>query len=158
MDAFQAADFLPVLYAFVGCCAWAVTFNTHGWEIPLSALGGALGWLVYLLSAPLVGSGILQAFVAAVALSLYCEVMARVRKCPTTSYLLISIFPRGPGAGIYYTMEYAIRGEMEAFWAKGGETLGYAGALALGILLVSSFTRMWTAFHMGRKQEGGRAE
>ena len=150
MELFTPAYFLPVLYAFVGCCAFAITFNTHGWEIPLAALGGSLGWLVYLLCAPLTHSPIFQSFLAAVALSLYCEIMARIRKCPTTSYLLISIFPLVPGAGIYYTMEHAIRGQMEDFGAKGAETLGLAGALALGILLVSSFTRMWTAFRVRR--------
>ena len=156
MELFTPVYFLPVLYAFLGCCAFAVTFNTHGLEIPLAALGGALGWLVYLLCAPLVHNTAVQSFLAAVALSLYCEVMARVRKCPTTSYLLISIFPLVPGAGIYYTMEHAIRGNMDAFWAQGAETLGLAGALALGILLVSSFTRMWTAFHVRSRRNKTR--
>ena len=72
--------------------------------------------------------------------------MARVRKCPATSYLLISIFPLVPGAGIYYTMEYAVHGETPLFLQQGMDTLSLAGALALGILLVTSVMRMWTLF------------
>lgn len=146
MELFTPAYFLPCLHAFVGCVAFAVTFNIHGREISISALGGAVGWLVYLLTAPWVPSEIVRYFLASLALSVYCEVMARVRKCPATSYLLISIFPLVPGAGIYYTMEHAVRGEMQLFLSRGMHTLGLAGALALGLLLVSSVMRMWTVF------------
>lgn len=146
MELFTPSYFLPCLYAFVGCVAFAITFNIHGREIPISALGGAVGWLVYLLSAPWISGEIVRYFLASLALSVYCEVMARLRKCPATSYLLISIFPLVPGAGIYYTMEHAIHGETALFISRGMHTLGLAGALALGILLVSSVMRMWTVF------------
>lgn len=97
MELFTPSYFLPCLYAFVGCVAFAVTFNIHGREIPISALGGAVGWLVYLLAAPWIPGEIVRYFLASLALSVYCEVMARLRKCPATSYLLISIFPLVPG-------------------------------------------------------------
>ncbi|NCE64160.1 threonine/serine exporter [Pseudoflavonifractor sp. 524-17] len=145
--------FLPCLYAFVGCLAFAVTFNIHGQEVPISALGGAVGWLVYLLAAPFYPSEIVRYFFASVALSIYCEVMARIRKCPATSYLLISIFPLVPGAGIYYTMEYAVHSDMEHFLSRGMHTLGLSGALALGILLVSSVMRMWVVFRQGKRSK-----
>ena len=151
MELFTPAYFLPCLYAFVGCLAFAVSFNIHGQEIPISALGGAVGWLVYLLAAPWISSEVIRYFLASVALTAYCEVMARVRKCPATSYLLISIFPLVPGAGIYYTMEYAIHGDTALFLNQGMKTLSLAGALALGVLLVTSIMRMWTVFHR-RKQ------
>lgn len=142
----QLTDFLPCLYAFVGGLAFAVPFNVHGREVPLAALGGALGWLVYLLVLPPLGSEVTAYFVAALALSLYSEIMARVRKRPVTAYLLISIFPLVPGAGIYYTMQYAIQGDVGRFISRGMHTLGLSGALALGVLLVSTATRMWLVF------------
>lgn len=146
MELFTPSYFLPCLYAFVGCIAFAITFNIHGQEIIISALGGAVGWLVYLLAAPCSSNEMVRYFLASLALSIYCEIMARIRKCPATSYLLISIFPLVPGAGIYYTMECAIHGEMQRFLSRGMHTLGLAGALALGVLLVSSVMRMCTIF------------
>lgn len=146
LELFTFSYFLPCFYAFVGCVAFAVSFNIHGREILISALGGAVGWLVYLLSAPWLPGEVGRYFLASLALSAYCEGMARVRKCPATSYLLISIFPLVPGAGIYYTMEYAVHGEMPLFLQQGMDTLSLAGALALGILLVTSVMRMWTLF------------
>lgn len=146
------SHFLPCLYAFLGGLAFAVPFNVHGKDVPLAALGGAGGWLVYLLALPLCGSEVISYFVAALALSLYSEMMARIRKRPVTTFLLISIFPLVPGAGIYYTMQYAIQGNSARFLSQGMHTLGLSGALALGILLVSTVMRMWQVFRR-RSQE-----
>lgn len=146
-------DYLTCLYAFVGGLAFAIPFNVHGREVPLASLGGALGWLVYLLALPPLQSEVAAYFAAALALSLYSEIMARVRKRPVTAYLLISIFPLVPGAGIYYTMQYAIQGDVDHFVSRGMHTLGLSGALALGVLLISTATRMWMVFqHRARER------
>ena len=70
--------------------------------------------------------------------------MARIRKYPAFSYLVISIFPIIPGAGAYYTMNYAVRGEMELFASRGMFTAGIAGVMAVGILLGSTVFRMYS--------------
>lgn len=139
-------DFLPVLWAFVGCGGFAVIYNIHGGGILICALGGALGWLSYLLSEPLLQNDIAQVFLAALVISAFAEIMARVRKCPVTGYLLVAIFPLVPGSGIYYTMEYAMRGDIDTFLSSFLHTLGLAGAIAVGVLLVSSAVRMWGTF------------
>ena len=72
--------------------------------------------------------------------------MSRVRKCPVTGYLLVAFFPLVPGGGIYYTMEHAISGETQQFIETGLHTLGVAGSLAVGVLLVSSAVRMWSTY------------
>lgn len=131
----------PCLLAFVACIPFCLLFNIHT-GIPICAAGGALGWLVYLASAPLLHSDLLQIFVAALAISVYSEVMARIRKCPVTGYLLVAFFPLVPGGGIYYTMEYAINGQTDLFLETFMHTLGLAGSLAVGVLLVSSVVRM----------------
>ena len=136
----------PVLYAFVACGGFAVIYNIHGPGILICAFGGALGWLSYLLSAPILQSDISQTLVAAIVISIYAECMARIRKCPVTGYLLVAIFPLVPGGGIYYTMEHAINGENALFLSSFLHTMGVAGALAVGVLLVSSAVRMWGAF------------
>ena len=141
---------LPVLYAFGASGAFAIIYNIRGAGVLICAFGGALGWLAYLLSAPLLHSDILQSFVAALVISVYAEVMARIRKCPVTGYLLVAFFPLVPGGGIYYTMEHAINGETQAFLETGMHTMGIAGALAVGVLLVSSAVRLWTNFHSRR--------
>ena len=115
-------------------------------------LGGAIGWFVYLLCRPL-QNDIVQFFIATVVITIYSEVMARIHKVPVTGYLLIALLPMVPGGGIYYTMEYCIAGNTQMFLETGLHTLGIAGALALGILLVSSLNRL---FGMPRRNKNNR--
>ena len=107
---------LPCVYAFLACIGFSMLFNIHGAGMLICAGGGALGWLCYLLTGPLVGNDIIQSFFAALVISAWSEVMARLRKCPVTSYLLVALFPLVPGGGIYYTMEHALNGDTELFW------------------------------------------
>ena len=121
----------------------------------ICAGGGALGWLVYLLAAPLVHSDITQSFLAALAISAWSEIMARLRRCPVTSYLLVALFPLVPGGGIYYTMEHAMSGETALFLESLLHTLGLAGALAVGVLLVASLARLVTNYQNGHHRLPG---
>ena len=130
---------LPCVYAFLACIGFSMLFNIHGAGMLVCAGGGALGWLCYLLTGPLVG------------ISAWSEVMARLRKCPVTSYLLVALFPLVPGGGIYYTMEHALNGDTELFLDTLMHTLGLAGALAVGVLLVASVVRLFTTYQSRRR-------
>jgi len=72
--------------------------------------------------------------------------MARIRKYPAISYLVISVFPLIPGAGIYYTTNHLVRGDMTRFAEQGLYTIEIAGAMAVGILLVSTVFRVITVY------------
>jgi uncharacterized membrane protein YjjB (DUF3815 family) len=84
--------------------------------------------------------------------AIYSEVMARIRKYPAIGYLLVSIFPLLPGAGVYYTMHYAVKGEMSRFAEQGMHTISIAGIMAVAILLVSTIVRMWTDYKNKRQK------
>lgn len=135
---------LPCVYAFLACVGFCLVFNIHGPGIAICGFGGALGWLVYLLSAPLTDSVYIRFALAAVAITLYSEVMARIRRCPVTSYLIIALLPLVPGSGIYDAMRYCVQGDTAQFLSALLRTFGIAGALALGALLGS--TAMRTVF------------
>lgn len=141
---------LQCLWAFVACAGFSVLFNVRGMGIFICCCGAALGWLVYLLAGRLGCGDISATLLAGVAISAWSEGMARARKCPVTGYLLLAVFPLVPGGGIYYTMKYAVQGNNEAFAGALMRTLGLSGALALGILLVASMTRMWRNVKQGR--------
>ena len=145
------------VFAMIGCVGFSILFNIHGPGGLLCALGGGLAWLVYRLSMELGSGEILAYFWAAFFASLYSEIMARIRKYPAISYLVVSIFPLIPGAGVYYTMNYAVRGEMELFARQGMHTAAIAGIMAVGILLVSTSFRVWTVWKIHRlKKKQGR--
>ena len=83
----------------------------------------------------------LQSFFAAVAITIYAETAARVRKCPVTGYLLVALLPLVPGGGIYYAMSYCVAGDTDRFLAELLHTFGMAAALAVGAMLASSVFR-----------------
>ena len=132
---------LQCIYAFFACAAFAVFFNLGLKWMPLTCLGGALGWLVYLLLDW--QSDVYAYFVATVVIAVYSEIMARICRVPVTLFSTIGILPLVPGAGMYYTMKYCASGDMTMFMTTGVHTLALAGAIALGIVLVTSLVRMW---------------
>lgn len=134
--------FLPCVYAFLACIGFCFIFNIHGPGILICGFGGALGWLVYLLSALVLPNAIFQCLLAAIAITVFSEVMARIRRCPVTGYLIIALLPLVPGGGIYETMRHCVQGDTQLFLSALLRTFGLAGALALGTLLGSSVVRI----------------
>ena len=80
---------LPCLWGMIACVGFGLVFNIQGGGILICGLGGALGWFVYLIAQRLLGGDILPAFLAAVCIAIYSELMARVRRCPVTGYLQV---------------------------------------------------------------------
>ena len=136
---------------FIACAGFAIIFNIHGVGICICALGGTLTWIVYCL-ASYFGLDIYSSyFLAAIFAAVYSEVMARIRKYPAISYLVVAIFPLIPGAGIYYATSFLMQGDQSAFVQKALQTIGIAGVIAVGILMVSTIVRLWTTRKMRKK-------
>ena len=131
------------VFCFIGCVGFSILFNIHKLGILLCALGGTIAWISYCITLELMQDGISAYFVSAFVAYLYSEILARIRKFPALSYLVISIFPMIPGAGVYYTMIWAVRGNMEQFFNQGMYTAAIAGVMAVGILLPSTLFRMY---------------
>lgn len=132
------------VFAFLACVGFSLIYNVHGRGVVLCCLGGALGWGVYLAINQMSGSVYAGYLAAAVFIAVYAEFMARLRRFPSTSYLVVSFFPLVPGAQIYYAMYYAIQGNRQQFFSSGTEALAKAACLATGTLLVSTTARtLW---------------
>lgn len=138
---------LPCLCSFLACVGFTLVFNIHGMGKLICGVGGALGWLVYLLA----GSTIFAGFLASAAIGLFSEVMSRLRRCPVTGYLLVALLPLVPGGGIYYAMSYCVSGETQKFLDALLHTFGMAAALALGAMLTSSLFRAAYPHLFGQK-------
>ena len=142
VDAVSYSFWVQGIAVYIACTGFFILFHVHDWGSLLCAAGGTLTWLVYLFCHSLGCDIFAMNFFAAAVAAVYAESMARARKYPVTSYLVISIVPLLPGAGIYYTMAMALGGSMQQALHKGMETAGVAGSIAAAILLVS------TVFHL----------
>lgn len=136
------------LSAMVACIGFFILFNIHGPGGFLCAFGGAVAWSVYCLASFLGAGELLCYFFAALAAAGYSEIAARIRKSPAISYLVVAILPLIPGAGIYYTTNHLVVGDMTGFATQGSHTLAIAGVIAVGILVISTIMR----FYSERKQ------
>lgn len=145
LDKISHSVWIELIGCFVGCTGFFILFNIHGAGGFLCSLGGVLCWASYRLSLTLGVDNIIAYFIATFTVSCYSEIMARVRKYPAISYLVISIFPLIPGAGVYYAMTYAMHGDTAAFAEKGMETAAIAGVMAAGILIASTIMRLLAA-------------
>ena len=142
-----------ILACAIGCVGFCILFNIHGPGIILCALGGVVTWFVYDLFMKTGYSEITACFWGCFIAALYAEGMARLRKYPAISYLVVSIFTLLPGAGVYYTMNYAVRGDMTRFSSQGAHTMAVAGSMAVGILLVSTLLKLTAVWKAQKKKK-----
>ncbi len=138
---------IQILVAMLGSLGFALIFNIHGSGFFLCVLGGGICWSIYSLLLHFGCNDLIAYFAASVIGAIYSEVMARMRKYPAISYLVSSIIPLIPGAGVYYTTNHLVRGDMQAFSAQGIHTIAIAGSIAVGILTVSTLVHLWTVWH-----------
>ena len=135
MTAFQL---LKILTGFIGSFAFAITFNVRGKHLALASLGGFLACVGYELFTFVFDSEFLRCFVVSVIITLYSELLARIVKTPTTTFIMTSLLPLVPGGALYYTMSHAFRQDWYNFYENGMLTLQFASAIALGIIVTTS--------------------
>ena len=131
----------------VSCIGFLFVWNIHGkgkWVCPV---GGFLTWAVFCFAKDLGFGYAMCCLFGTICAAAYAEIMARVRKYPAISYLVIGLISLIPGSNIYYTAQQAVQGNMDGFIQQGVLTLVTAGVMAVGIILVSSAARIIHPVH-----------
>ena len=129
------------VFAFFATLGFGILFNIKGHKLFYAGLGGGISWFVSLYCESLGFDTISSFFIASIIFSIYSEVMARVLKTPVTTLIICALIPLVPGGGMYYTMVEAITGDIMKSLEIGIKTIASAGALALGVILVSTITK-----------------
>ncbi len=136
------AEILQIITGCIGSFGFALLFNVRGKRLWVAALGGLLSWLIFLVLSRFIDSEPINYFLVSFFISVYAEVMARVMKTPTTTFITTSLIPLIPGGSLYYTMAYAFQSDASRFVEKAVYTLELAAALALGIIASTAFTKL----------------
>ena len=134
---------IPFAAAFVSTLGFAFIYNVHGKNLVVASVCGAFGWMFYLIAQRFMVSDIIPYFVAGIAVALYSEVAAKIFKAPVTVYLMPGFIPLVPGLTIFRTMEACLFGDITAFAEGLVNTLKIGGAISLGLILMSSFFRLF---------------
>jgi len=133
-----------VIVALVASLGFGIIFNIRGKKLIFAALGGGLSWFCYLYFTENGMSAILSLFVSSIIFSIYSEICARRLKTPVTTLVICALIPLVPGAGMYNTMYETILGNIKGAVELGLNTIASAGALALGVIFVSTITKQVT--------------
>lgn len=138
---------LQIITAFLGSLGFSVLFNIRRTKLLIAGLGGMLSWSVYLLLGLYFDSDPIRYFFAAIFVTVYAEIFARIKKTPTTSYLVPAFIPLIPGGALYNTMKIALHNDWQSFGDTAVYTIQLALALSAGIIVVASVMRMVHALY-----------
>ena len=135
---------IKVVSAFFATFFFGYLFNIKKEHLFFTALGGGLSAFAYE-TFHFFHFGIYSSiFLAAIVFAFYAEVMARIKKTSVTTFAICALIPLVPGKGMYLTMLAMVNSDYDNALKNGIETLGSAGLLALGILIVSTLARLYT--------------
>ena len=137
--------FLQILMGTLGTLGFNILFHIRGRKLLFATLGGCISWAVFLGLAPAVLSEALRYLISAATITVYGEVLARLEKTPTTTFLVPALIPLIPGSALYYTMNYALGEQWSRFAEQAFYTLQLALSLAVGIIAVTTTVRLLTA-------------
>ena len=122
--------FIQVLTGVIGSIGFALIFNLKKAQIPYIIAGSGIGTAIYLLVYRFSQSAFLSNMLASVFCTASAEILARLRKAPATSFLIIHIIPLVPGGSLLH--------DYEAFFRYASSTFYTAAGIAVGILIVTS--------------------
>lgn len=124
------------LFSMVISLAFSILFEVRGKNLIFTAINGGIGYFIYIIAAP--SGSFFAPLLASMAIMLYSEIFARIRKAPATVFLAPALIPIVPGGSLYNSMLQALAGSPEEalnfFYTAFLET----AAIALGIVLISS--------------------
>ena len=145
---------IQVLTGALGTLGFTILFHLRGKKLLLSMLGGLLSWGIFLVLEPLFAGEATRYLLSAAVITVYSEILARLEKTPTTTFLVPSFIPLIPGGALYYTMNYALNKQWSQFAHQAFYTVQLALSLAVGIIAVTTVVRLLTAQRNKRKTEG----
>lgn len=135
---------IQLICSIIASFAFGIQYNIKLRHISVAAIGGGISQLIFSLTEAAYGEELLNYFVAACAISVYAELMARILHVPVNMYLVIALIPLVPGAYIYNAMMTLISGNTAEFITQATFTFGVAGSIAMGVFAVSSVVRLFS--------------
>ena len=128
---------MVLVWTFVATFGFCFLFQCRGWSLLWAAVGGTLGWAVYLAVSALGGGEALAYAVAAASVTLWSEAFSRWTQRPTVSFLLPGLIPLVPGKSIFTAMDLAVKKQLAEAAVAGWDTLVIAAAIVVGVAAVS---------------------
>lgn len=135
VDATASHWAIQLAAAFVGTVGFSVLFGAPRRYYVDCGLTGMAGWAVYLLLMP---STVAAAFLGALTVAVVSPLLALLRRCPTTVFLICGIIPLVPGGGIFWTAYHLVNNQLRLAASSGFLALKVTLAIAGGIIVAGT--------------------
>ena len=133
--------YVHMVFSYLAAVGFAVFLNSPKKTLYISGTIGMTSWIIYVILMRIGFDMMVCNFIAAAIASLLCEILARKMKKPTILFLVPGIITLIPGLGLYNTMSYVIAGDFQQSFTTGANVVFASGAIALGVIVVSSLFR-----------------
>lgn len=142
VDATASAWYIQMIAAYLGTVGFSVLFGANRRYYADCGLVGMAGWMVYLLLSSTYGvmSVAGSAFFGATVVALGSHLLAVLKRCPVTVFLICGIIPLVPGGGIFWTAYYLVSNQLMLAATTGFTALKVTIAIAGGIIVAASIS------------------
>ena len=134
-----------VLYLSVACTAAmvgiAIIFDVPPKKLFWALIGSAISCVLMLIGDKFGLDPLITNMIATAVPCVYCEIMARVLKTPTTVFMIPTLLPLVPGSRLYYTMFYLFNGDQVLFMQNMLAAVKICTGIAVAIILVTGAMR-----------------
>lgn len=124
----------------------AMIFNVPKDKPAYVSISGLISWISYLIMFKYTDNLFTCCFVASVLICFYSEIMARVLKAPSNTFLIPSTIPLLPGGAFYYTFDAILNYDIVTFQSKGIETrlcvLGITTGIVIGYFIFQQIIKI----------------
>lgn len=124
-----------LIYAFLSTAAFAILYHIPSRHLLLASLGGLFSWGCYLLLGGVTDNLFYRVLLVSILAASYAECMAKLRRAPTTLFLIPALIPLVPGSYVYYSMLSLVQHDLSAALENAVLTAQWAVAIGMGISL-----------------------
>lgn len=133
--------FMHFLYSFIATIGFSIFLCAPKKTLLSCGFTGAVGWTIFYFMTTISVNNVSSNFLATLLVTLISEILARKLKQPAIIFIIPGIIPLVPGLGMYTTMLYLVQNNFDEAISKGADVLFVGGAIALGVLIITSLSK-----------------
>lgn len=145
--------YVHMIFGYLATVGFAVFLNSPKKTMYISGFIGMGSWIIYILMVKAGYDVVVSNLLAASFASLSSEILSRKMKKPTILFVVPGIVTLVPGLGLYNAMSFLIEGNYNLAIGKGIEVVLVSGAIAFGVIVVSSLTKGYYDRIKGLKED-----
>lgn len=144
-EVFMNRELLQIVSAAFAGVGFAMIFHIRPKYLPVAFVGAGLSWIFYLGAEKIWESHAIAMMIAALGVTIYSEIGARVVKMPVSVIYTPSIIALIPGSHLYYCLRGFVTDDHEVFMKYGSMLAVDTISIVLGSMIVLTFVSAITS-------------